>query len=225
MSQSVQTISLAKPPTRTEKIVLKVAKILFWWGVYVLAVVAFLYTGTARTIIMSLKQAPPIATDIGRLTVNTKFVPSEVKVDEEVIGKTPLEGDELLTGSYLLTLTPTYFENFLMPLTVPIRISEGSNTIVQAENGVNYFSSGYLVVYSIPSNMPALIVHSVPTKSEVKINGQSAGQTPYIRLHIQPAEYQLQIIAKGYETVEIPIKIHPTRTTVVLIKMYRKILQ
>ncbi len=223
MSKSTQQIFLDKPPSTTEIILLKIGKFLLWFGFYVLSTIAFLYTGTAKTIIATLKQSPVISADLGKITINTRYIPAYIEIDAEEYGKTPQSELEILAGNHLLTLTPAYFSEFLIPLNLPVVVSPNLHTVIQAENGTNFYSSSFFVVYSIPSKGEGLIVYTIPANAQVYLNKEYKGNSPYIGLKIAPGSYTLKITAVGYEPQSLPISITENYTTVVVVKMYRKL--
>jgi hypothetical protein len=133
------------------------------------------------------------------ILVDTKPA-SEIYIDSEFHGKTPLE----ITrdpGDIVLRLIPESYEIPLIPYETKIHLEKGVKTIVHrdfAQTQEN--AAGEIISYEKISDKDSPVaVISYPDAAEINIDGNITGNAPFQSKDISPGDHTLKVNAVGYK--------------------------
>ena len=135
---------------------------------------------------------------------------ANVSIDGEDYGDTPLSINDLNPGDYNVTLERiSDTENFYEPETLNIKITKNTTSRIEIEIGPAGIIHGAILYYteqkSLDNNSGLLTVLSDIENSKVFLEGEYVKETPIVARSFDAKEYDLEVVADGYETLEIPI--------------------
>lgn len=142
---------------------------------------------------------------LGKGALQVTSVPlSDVYLNGKLIGRTPLckcEGKDLLaTGTYTVKLVPTAGEN-LSAFEEKVTITKGILTVVDRTFGVGAGSSGSIINLTPLGDARSvqLFVSSFPSDARVLIDGNEAGNSPFLVKSITDSDHEVTLQKSGYK--------------------------
>jgi hypothetical protein len=143
---------------------------------------------------------------LGGLLVNTT-PGSNVYVNGSFVGKTPYKGTNV-AGQVDLKLVPTINDQNLIAYETKINLSPGTETVVDREFGTTEdTSSGDVLSFDrIGGSGAGLIVVSTPDNSQVSIDGEVQGFSPYSLSSITTSLHKISVESPGYTERTMSVK-------------------
>ncbi len=159
---------------------------------------------------------------VGYLNIATTLSKSNVYLNNELVGETPVKNYELPPGNYILTFKTALPFKPDASLDVPVTVTSNSTTIVQAQVGPTLRTSSYLVIYTTPSIGKKIMVFTQIPGAKVYLNDILIGTTPLEYDNLPNANtLHLKIQREGYKSLEAELVIHNNTTIHVEAKMYK----
>ena len=141
------------------------------------------------------------------LTITSKRGNLDITIEGEDYGRTPTSIENLDPGQYLIELEKdTESEDLYEKETFLVNLYPNTESIISLEIAPRGFKSGHILYYtSSTSNLEKegeLSINTNVNESQIYIDEQSVrGKTH----HLESGEYEVDIRAKGYESIEFPI--------------------
>jgi hypothetical protein len=144
--------------------------------------------GKTLTQRITLKALPPTT---GRLTLTSKPAGAEVRLGQQLLGKTPLKAVKLFKGDHQLQVTlPGY-----LPSTVPVRIDPGGNVKKK------------VTLRPIPSSTGVVKVTTKPPGATVVSGASNWGVTPLTLPKVPPGSYPVTVRMPGFPPVNKTLQV------------------
>lgn len=159
------------------------------------------------------------------LTVNTQSGKAEVYIDEQKVGETPFQTENLTHGEHDLRIVRlSNQESFYETISKQIFIEEGTRTFVEAEIGPGRQFTSLKIVYYRKDNPgeSRVYVDTSPEKSTVTIDDNSYGQAPLTTSDIEPGRHTILVSHDGYETEETTIIVREGYTLIAEFQLMAK---
>jgi hypothetical protein len=143
------------------------------------------------------------------LSINTRRGSAKVWINGQDYGQTPQSISHLPDGEYLIELERESENNLYPKQSFYIELHQNTEAIVDIELAPGDFKSGHILYYS-PAARTLKKVGSVTIRSnlhdfDVKINGERVGRDDLIGYQLNPNEYEVEVTAYGYESLEFPV--------------------
>jgi hypothetical protein len=143
------------------------------------------------------------------ITINGK---ANVKINGKEYGETPLTINELTPGEYTVELDRiSDSETFYQKQTLTIKLTKNTTSRIEVEIGPAGILHGAILYYTSQNNLNknegSLSVLCDVENSKIYLDGEYVKQTPVIAKPMTAKEYQLEILADGYESLDIPVLI------------------
>lgn len=142
------------------------------------------------------------------LTVNSTGGKSEVYLDGEKLGETPLSLDNLSPGDYSMEIKRvTSNQDFYTTITKEIHIEHNTRTLVEVEIGPSEQFSSTSVVYfrENDSRETSIYVSTNPPEATVTFDNGNVGSSPVVIEDAIPGEHIIKVALSGYEEKEISV--------------------
>lgn len=141
------------------------------------------------------------------ITINGK---AKVQIDGQDYGETPIMVDQLSPGDYTIELERiSETDNFYKPQTLNVKLTKNTTSRVEVEIAPAGMIHGAILYYTQQNTLEKerglLSVLSEVEGSKIYLDGEYIKQTPIVAYSTNSKEYQLEVAAQGYETLEIPI--------------------
>jgi len=122
-----------------------------------------------------------------------------VFINGEQAGRTKYE-ETMKPGEVIIKLVPDSFDKPLAPYETKLNLVSGIKTILQRDFGDSEKTSGGVTISfeKIGGNETGLSVISTPDESQVTVDGQIRGFTPYKTTTITEGEHEIMISSQGY---------------------------
>jgi hypothetical protein len=165
-------------------------------------ILGFLFFGLFQHFVISRSK-------VGGLQI-TSDPESNVYIDDELVGKTPLckceAGDTLDVGEYTIRLEAINFDD--QKYQEKIKISEGVLTVIDRKFSKNSISSGSVISLTPleDKNKTELLVVSIPSDSQIYLDNNRIGNTPYLYDNPTVSDHSLRISKEGYEEKAVRIR-------------------
>lgn len=132
---------------------------------------------------------------------------SSVFINGELSGRTPYE-EARKQGEITVKLVPESFEKPLAPYESKVNLVAGVRTVIRWEFGDSEAQgTGEIVSFEkVPKDETSLSVVTIPTSSQVQIDGASAVFTPYKSSSITSGEHTLFFSSKGFSDRTLRVK-------------------
>ncbi|WP_169302025.1 PEGA domain-containing protein [Thermococcus gammatolerans] len=130
--------------------------------------------------------------EFGYLKITTEPPGANVYINDEYIGRTPISHYKLSTGAHTVILRMKNYESYVTNVT--IHPGEETNLAI--------------TLTPLPSH---LIINSVPSGSEVYVNGTYRGKTP-LHLTIKPGTYNLRVSKEDHGEYTTTFMLQPNET-------------
>jgi hypothetical protein len=143
------------------------------------------------------------------VTINGK---AKVKINDKEYGETPLTINELNPGEYTVELERmSDSQDFYQKQTINVRLTKNTTSRVELEIGPAGLLHGAVLYYTpqnnLSNNKGAFSVLCDIENSKVYLDEEYIKQPPIIAKEVDSKEYKLELIAQGYEKLDIPILI------------------
>lgn len=135
------------------------------------------------------------------LRVLTQPAGVTVILDQQELGVTPLQKEDLTGGVHTLTLRYPEGEKEKLAWQGKVDLTPGTLTTVQRlVPGIESFALGSSVEFRkrVNSSWAGLTVTSDPSKVEVFLDGTFLGATPLVRQNLKPGDYKIEIRGEGF---------------------------
>jgi hypothetical protein len=130
------------------------------------------------------------------LLIETPNFPAEAFLDDQSLGQTPLQKDNLANGEYNLKLISG--EQIYQ---TKIQLLGGTQTMVRREFGpTDTFSSGVVVWFEKSGRAATASITSEPDGVGIKIDGKDAGQAPLLVEDFGAGTHDLHLSLEKFET-------------------------
>lgn len=150
------------------------------------------------------------------ITITSQNEISEVYVDDEYLGVTPIESKEINAGE-----TRIRMEGELNNYEVTLDLLANSEATLNRDLGVNEtFSSGQNFWFEKSDSNTVLNVISDPTGATIYIDGSEVGKTPFSYDQLTDGEYDLRIEHPGYESDSSRINVSSGNKLNVSVKLF-----
>jgi len=137
------------------------------------------------------------------LLVETPHTQAEVFLDDQSLGPTPLQRDDLPSGEYSLKLISG--ERIYQ---TKISLLGGTQTVVRREFGpADAFSGGDILHFEKTKKAASLSLTSDPDGVRVKLDGKDVGETPLLIEEISTGTHDLHLSLENFETRRINIRV------------------
>jgi hypothetical protein len=135
-----------------------------------------------------------------------------VKINDKEYGETPLTINELNPGEYTVELERmSDSQDFYQKQTINVRLTKNTTSRVELEIGPAGLLHGAVLYYTpqnnLSNNKGAFSVLCDIENSKVYLDEEYIKQPPIIAKEVDSKEYKLELIAQGYEKLDIPILI------------------
>ncbi|MEZ6255551.1 MAG: PEGA domain-containing protein [Patescibacteria group bacterium] len=138
------------------------------------------------------------------LLVSVTTGSADVYVDNELLGQTPFESEEIVPGEHTVSI-----KSADVTYTVSVPFTANTQTVINRDLGVSStFSSGQNF-WLEPSADTDLSIISTPEKAKVYIDGVEVGETPYASSSLSDGDYDIKLEYPGYESFESRVKVLP----------------
>jgi hypothetical protein len=143
------------------------------------------------------------------LTINGK---AKVTINGTDYGETPLTINELAPGDYTVELERiSDSENFYQKETLGIKLTKNTTSRIEVEIGPAGILHGAVLYYTPQNNLDknkgSLSILCDVENSKVYLDGEYIKQTPIIADILNAKEYNLEILADSYESLDMPVLI------------------
>jgi len=143
------------------------------------------------------------------ITINGK---ANITIGGEDYGETPLTINELAPGDYTVELERiSDSEDFYEKQTLSIKLTKNTTSRIEIEIGPAGILHGTLLYYTLQNNLEnntgALSVLCDVEDSKIYLDEEYFKKAPVIARALQSKEYNLEISADDYESLDIPILI------------------
>ncbi len=125
----------------------------------------------------------------GHLTVYSTPTNAEVYVDEDYIGKTPLKGYKLSTGTHTIKLVKDGYEDYVKT----VKINPGETTKIEA---------------TLLEAKATLKITSDPSEASVYVDDSYKGTTP-LTLQLSPGTHSVKLSKNDYEDYTTSVTLNP----------------
>ncbi len=133
------------------------------------------------------------------LSIETPNSQAEVFLDDQSLGPTPLQKDDLATGEYALKLISGE-----QVYQTKIELLGGTQTTVRREFGpTDVFSSGEILWFEKAGGTATVSITSEPDGVQVKIDGKEVGQTPLLVEDTPAGEHDFYFSLDNFETRKV----------------------
>lgn len=142
------------------------------------------------------------------LTVNSKGGKSEVYLDNEKIGETPLSIDNLAPGDYTIEIKRvTSQDSFYTTISKEIHIEPNTRTLVEVEIGPSKQFSSTSLIYYRDKNLSgsSMYINSDPSTSIITVDGTEYLEPPIVIENIKSGDHTITVAADGYETLKASV--------------------
>ena len=129
----------------------------------------------------------------GFLTITTFPDSADCYLNENLIGKTPVESVEVDKGIYNLTIKKENYSEFREMIQIDIDKHLKRDIILSMQKST-------------------LIINTYPDKAKVMIQGMKYGLTPFISDNIQQGKIKIDIIKDGFKSISKEITLSPNST-------------
>ncbi|HUQ85639.1 MAG TPA: PEGA domain-containing protein [Candidatus Limnocylindrales bacterium] len=135
---------------------------------------------------------------------------SKVYLDDKYIGQTPLckceSADTLKTGDYTFKLVPQ--DKSFSEYQEKITVSEGVLTVIDRKFGNDSKSSGSVISLTPLKDKKSteLLIVSIPSKSNIFLDNNEIGQTPFLFKNPTESDHALRVIKDGYTDKTVRIR-------------------
>jgi hypothetical protein len=135
---------------------------------------------------------------------------SKVYLGDKYLGTTPLckcdTQDMQKAGDYTIRLVPR--DNSLLEFQEKINITEGVLTVVDRKFGKDSLSEGAVISLTplTDKNKSELLVVSIPSKSEIFLDNNKIGETPFLFNNPTESDHALTVTKEGYREKNIRIR-------------------
>lgn len=137
------------------------------------------------------------------LTVSSLSEPLTVSLDDEVVGKTPVDSLKATEGDHSLNLT-----NGLTSYQTKVTLLSGTQVIVNWGLGPGaLFNEGGILWFERTGQKQtaSLVVISDPEAAEVRVDGVLLGVTPLFNGELSSGEHTVSVAKDGYKAHEVPV--------------------
>jgi hypothetical protein len=143
------------------------------------------------------------------ITINGK---AKVIIDGTEYGETPLTINELNPGDYTIELERIgSTEGFYKKQSLSVKLTKNTTSRVELEIGPAGILHGAILYYSPQNNLSnmegSISILSDVESSKIYLDGEYIKQAPVIAHKLLAKEYELEVIADGYETLTMPVLI------------------
>jgi hypothetical protein len=143
------------------------------------------------------------------ITINGK---AEVSIDGTEYGETPVTINELSPGEYTVVLDRiSDSEDFYKKQTLNVKLTKNTTSRIEMEIGPAGILHGAILYYTPQNNLDqrkgSLSVLCDVEDSKVYLDEEYLKRAPVIANPMTAKEYDLEITADGYESLDIPILI------------------
>lgn len=142
------------------------------------------------------------------LTVNSSGGKSEVFLNGDKIGETPLSADNLSPGDYSVEIKRiTSQQGFYTTITREMHIEQNTRTLVEVEIGPSQQFSSTTVVYYRDNNShnSSMYISTNPKSSTITIDSNEYTDSPLVIDDIESGEHIISVEADGYEGSEVSV--------------------
>lgn len=125
---------------------------------------------------------------------------ASIFLDGKHLGQTPFYSDQLKNGTYSLKITTsdaTYLDE--------IELSDGTLTVVNRDLSFNFMAQAGETL-SLKSGLKGVMITSLPTETDITIDGRYVGKTPLQITDIEKGEHKVLVTRQGYANREFSIK-------------------
>jgi len=145
---------------------------------------------------------------------------SMVYINDVQVSRTPYD-TTLSPGEITLKLIPESTSTPLVPYETKVALVSGVKTIVRREFGESEDgSSGEVISFEkVGGTEATLAIVSVPDSSQVAIDGQTRGFTPYRMSSLSSGEHSVEVSSKGYKTRTLTLNMVPGYKTTLISKL------
>jgi hypothetical protein len=167
-------------------------------GVHKLILIKEGYENISKGVEIKKDQTTPVKEILiqqtGSLKVETEPRNARVFLDNKYVGTSPVETSGVSVGKHTVKVQHPDFKT------------------VEEKVQVDYQQTA--LVKKVLSGLPAtLLITSIPSGGDVKINGKKVGSTPLSGLQIEPGEYKIDISMAGYKTYSKKISLASNQKT------------
>ena len=137
---------------------------------------------------------------------------AKVTIDGTEYGETPVTINELNPGDYTIELERIgSTENFYKKQTLSVKLTKNTTSRVEIEIGPAGILHGAILYYTPQNNLTdtegSISVLSDVESSKVYLDGEYVKQVPVIAHKLIAKQYELEVVAEGYETLTMPVLI------------------
>lgn len=161
---------------------------------FLILVTSYLLLVTVLTGCRAIGTARPAALQV------TSNPEASIFLDGKHLGKTPFFSDQLKSKEYLVKLTAgeaTYVEK--------VTLTEGTLTVINRDLNNNFLAQSGEVLW-LEKDKSGLFVISMPSDTDITIDGTYVGKTPYLTYQIDNGEHKVFLSQKGYIDREFAVK-------------------
>lgn len=143
------------------------------------------------------------------LTVNTRRGVAKISLNGIDYGQTPQTITNLSEGEYLVELEKISETTIYPKETFFIELHRNTEAVIDIEIAPGGFKSGHILYYSpMPkalSKNGALTLRGDIKNYDIFINDSKVDPEEILSYQLTPNEYDIKVVAKGYESLEFPI--------------------
>lgn len=137
------------------------------------------------------------------LLIETPHTKAEAFLDDQSLGPTPLQKDDLSAGTYNLKLISG--EQIYQ---TRIELLSGAQTTIRREFGPSdTFSSGDVFWFEKTGESATISITSDPDGVKVKVDGRDVGETPILLEEIEAGTHDLHLSFENFETRSFSIRV------------------
>ncbi len=190
LQNSYTRVRLPPAPPSVMKVAFK--PLLIFAGILVL-------TAAGWFVFQNFKTIPQKAS----LLIETPHTQAEIFLDDQSLGQTPFQKDDLSQGEYTLKLISG--EQIYQ---TKINLLGGTQTVVHREFGPSdAFSSGDVLWFEKTGSSATISVTSDPDGVKVKLDGADVGETPVLVEDVKAGARDLHLSFENFETRKISIRV------------------
>jgi hypothetical protein len=150
------------------------------------------------------------------LEILTKRGKARVWIDGKEYGETPTTVDNLPEGTYSVELERIEEgDSFYERETLQVDLTRNTSARIDLEIGPDNLLHGSLLYYTpvrTSSKEGFLTIISNVSHARIFVDGEFLKATPITNLGLKESQYNIKVIATGYEDVEIPILVRDNYT-------------
>jgi len=162
-----------------------------------LGIVVLIATGVL--IFKHLRATSPPAS----LWIETPHTTAEAFLDDQALGQTPLQKDDLAEGQRRLKLVSGE-----QVYQTEISLLRGTQTVVRREFGpAEAFSSGVVLYFERTGRAPSISITSDPDGARVRIDGKDVGKTPLLVDEITSGSHDLELSFENFESCRMLVRL------------------